>query len=107
MKGLAKELPVFLFIMADCVSRGGSRRGRGLGFCRQGLLVFWGWWRGRGRRDGYARLSNAGNRKNINTRNQPKNNAGRAMILWIRTEQQNCFGGIFGVIFFNTDYKSI
>ena len=29
------------------------------------------------------------------------------IILWIRTEQQNCFGGIFGGIFFNTDYKSI
>lgn len=30
--------------MADCVRRGGSRRGRGLGFGRQGWLVFWGWW---------------------------------------------------------------
>ena len=32
---------------------------------------------------------------------------GCAIILRTRTEQQNCFGGIFGGIFFNTDYKSI
>ena len=45
-KGSAKELPVFLFKMADCVRRGGSRRGRGLGFGRRGWLVFRGWWSG-------------------------------------------------------------
>ncbi len=61
----------------------------------------------RGRGDGCARLSNAGKRKGINTYNQPTKNAGSAIILRTRTEQQNCFGGIFGGIFFNTDYKSI
>ena len=43
-KGLVKELPVFLFKMADCVRRGGGRRG--LGFGRRGWLDFWGWWSG-------------------------------------------------------------
>ncbi|MEI7826046.1 MAG: hypothetical protein WCI01_12155 [Chlorobiaceae bacterium] len=37
----------------------------------------------------------------------PQKNAGRTMILWIRTEQQKCFGGIFGGIFFNIDFKGI
>ena len=32
--------------MADCVRRGGSRRGRGLGFGRAGWLVVRGWWSG-------------------------------------------------------------
>ena len=43
-KGSAKELPVFVLKMADCVRRGGSRRGQGPGFGRRGWLVFRGWW---------------------------------------------------------------
>lgn len=45
-KGSAKELPVFVLIMTDCIRREGSRRGRGLGFGRRGLLGFRGWWSG-------------------------------------------------------------
>jgi hypothetical protein len=37
----------------------------------------------------------------------PQKNVGRAIILRTRTEQQNCFGGIFGGIFFNTEHKSL
>ena len=39
----SKGITGFVLIMADCVGRGGSRRGRGLGFGRQGWLVFRGW----------------------------------------------------------------
>jgi len=38
-KGSAKELPVFMLKMEDCIRRGGSRRGRGPGFGRLGWLI--------------------------------------------------------------------
>jgi hypothetical protein len=56
--------------------------------------------RGAGSVTDYTRLSNAGKRKGINTCNQPKKNAGRAIILRTRTEQQKCFDGIFGGILY-------
>jgi hypothetical protein len=43
MKGIAKLLPFFVLIMADCVRQGGSRRGRGPSFGRRRWLFFRGW----------------------------------------------------------------